>query len=476
MKTMKQTWVRSLAAFALLASTQEVTRAALAANAKGEGQPVDVARLLEDGKLLYETGKLDEAELRLNEAAKRAPQNEKASYYLSLIQERRYAQNTKDPNAIQTPSRAAENPTAPDLATKRQQDYYYRLMMERYHIMPPSTSLVVPRMPELDAIVPRLQTIVLDEVMFDGVPLPEVLRFLDEESRKRDPDKKGINFLINPNTTQSTPGTVIDPQTGQPVAGPPPEAMEMNSVVIRFNLPLRNVRLKDVLNAIVRVADKPIEYSIEEYGVLFSQAANPSADSTVAHASKSLGTDSLQVRTFKMDTDKLLPGMNRAFGINLEELAPDRSDDGSTSPGPAVEDLRKELAAQEKQLTNLLTQFTDQNQFVVDARAKIAALKEELKRKSPGEPRSNQVQGGFQKLLTQLGVKMDVPGKALYYNDLTGILMVRATTEDLAIVQGAVETLGGVANQQRAGSSGEGARSSAEDLMRRRYGLGSAKR
>jgi len=63
------------------------------------------------------------------------------------------------------------------------------------------------------------------------------------------------------------------------------------------------------------------------------------------------------------------------------------------------------------------------------------------------------------------------------YNDLTGILMVRATTEDLAIVQGTVETLGGVANAQwtQAGSGGEGATSSAADLMRRRYGPRSAK-
>jgi len=72
---------------------------------------------------------------------------------------------------------------------------------------------------------------------------------------------------------------------------------------------------------------------------------------------------------------------------------------------------------------------------------------------------------------------MDVPGKALFYNDLTGILMVRATTEDLAIVQGAVETLGGVANAQwpQAGSRGEGATLSPADLMRQRYWPRSAK-
>src|SRR5438876_10863283 len=163
-------------------------------------------------------------------------------------------------------------------------------MMERYGVTDKGATPPIfdPRTKkDRGPIATKLERIVLDEVMFDGVPLPEVLRFLDEESRKRDPEKKGINFLINPNTTRSTRATVIDPQTGQAIAIPPPEPMDMNSVIVRFNLPLREVRLKDVLDAIVKVADKPIEYSIEEYGVLFSQEANPLADPTVASAGKS---------------------------------------------------------------------------------------------------------------------------------------------------------------------------------------------
>ena len=179
-----------------------------------------------------------------------------------------------------------------------------------------------------------------------------------------------------------------------------------------------------------------------------------------------------------MDADKLLPGLKRAFGINFEALPPDRSNKGSASPDASVENLRKELESLEKTLTNLLAQFTDQSLYVVKVRAQIDALKESLKGKLSGEPgEGRQIQVALRRLLTQLGVNMDVPGKALFYNDLTGILMVRATTEDLAIVQGAVETLGGVANAQwpQAGPSGEGATSSAADLMRRRYGPRSAK-
>ena len=47
---------------------------------------------------------------------------------------------------------------------------------------------------------------------------------------------------------------------------------------------------------------------------------------------------------------------------------------------------------------------------------------------------------------------MDVPGKALFYNDLTGILMVRASHEDLEVIQAAIETLGGEPERKAANS------------------------
>ena len=322
MKTMEQVWKSSLAAFALLASPQEETHAALAVNAKHEDNPIDGGRLLQDGRLLYEMGKLDEAESKLKQVVSRSPSNETAFYYLTLIQASRYVQNTNDRNPTQTPSapptgkpRPSEQANSPDAKQSNPpaSSEYHRLM-ERYAPRGARRpSVKTSETKERGAIASKLEEIVLNEVTFDGVPLPDVLRFLDEESRKRDPEKKGINFLINPNRTQSTPASVIDPQTGQAITLPPAEPMDMYSVVVRFNLPLRNVRLKDVLDAIVRVADKPIEYSIEEYGVLFSQSANQWADPAAAPAAKSFEAAPLQVRTFKVDADKLLPGLKRAL-------------------------------------------------------------------------------------------------------------------------------------------------------------------
>ena len=428
MKTMKQTWKRSLAAFALLASLGTDNNIAPAASA--DNRPIEKKAVPADTK--------------------------------------------------STP--AGDKPAAPDLASDTSAEessrptpfYYNRLMLERYGLMPkgsaqaakPPTTVspndlmrrrygLPAAKKEKGRVESKLEEIVLDEVTFDSLSLPQVLQFLDEESRKRDPEKKGLNFLINPNATQATAATTIDPNTGQPIQTPPSEPLDMSSVIVRFNLPLRDVRLKDVLDAVVKVADKPVEYSIEDYGVVFSQRLKPSDGSGSVGAS---GPMPLQVRTFKVDADKLLPGMERAFGITSDP-----------------EKIRQTISEQEKSLADLLTRFTDKHPMVVEQREAIHALKESLKRKlSAQDGKAPETQVALRRLLTQLGINMDVPGKAVFYNDLTGILMVRATFEDLEIVKAAIETLGGSTGEQTApqGSAKDGSVPFYQnEMMMRRYGL-----
>ena len=56
------------------------------------------AQLVQDGKLLYEMGKLDEAERKLKLARKEDPENDGAYYYLNLVSEARFhtAMNERD--------------------------------------------------------------------------------------------------------------------------------------------------------------------------------------------------------------------------------------------------------------------------------------------------------------------------------------------------------------------------------------------
>lgn len=123
-------------------------------------------------------------------------------------------------------------------------------------------------------ILNKLQTIRLDSVLYDGVPLSEIVRNLVEESKKRDPEKRGVNFLLNPaapNTPAPAPGQAIDPTSGLPVAAAAPsEQVDINNVTVKITPALVNVRLVDALDAIVKVADHPIRYSVTDYAVVFS--------------------------------------------------------------------------------------------------------------------------------------------------------------------------------------------------------------
>ena len=69
----------------------------------------------------------------------------------------------------------------------------------------------------------KLECIHLDSVKWDGLPLSEVIINLNDEARKRDPERRGINFIINNNVDTAAqavvPGvTAIDPATGLPAA------------------------------------------------------------------------------------------------------------------------------------------------------------------------------------------------------------------------------------------------------------------
>jgi hypothetical protein len=122
-------------------------------------------------------------------------------------------------------------------------------------------------------IINKLESIRLDTVRYDGLPLGEVVIILREEAKKRDPDKKGINFLMNqnmdPGEAAAPPAPAVGPD-GNLLPAPPAEQVDLSAISIKINPALTDVRLVDVLDAVVKVADRPIKYSVEDYGVVFS--------------------------------------------------------------------------------------------------------------------------------------------------------------------------------------------------------------
>ena len=167
----------------------------------------------------------------------------------------------------------------------------------------------------------KLQRIVLDEVQFDGLTLPDVLRYLGEVVRQLDPDQVGINFLINPQLPTAPETPVVDPATGQVIPVPQWEPMDMNRVKIRIAPALRHVRLGDLLEAITRGADRPIAYSIEEYAIVFTPRP------------PELGVQ-LETRIYKVDPARLLAG--------IRATRPPGSEDPDRNPQEQVRDYLRD--------------------------------------------------------------------------------------------------------------------------------------
>jgi Mg-chelatase subunit ChlD len=123
----------------------------------------------------------------------------------------------------------------------------------------------------------KLNRLRLDPITYEGLPLSEVLINLNEQAKKHDPEKRGVNIIINPNLPKaSLPPGQVDPSTGLPITAIV-GAADLGAVSVKTNLNLQDLSLRQALDAIVAASDKPIKYSIEDYAVVFS-AAGTKAD------------------------------------------------------------------------------------------------------------------------------------------------------------------------------------------------------
>src|SRR6266487_1985494 len=236
--------------------------AALERVAEARKEKTEAMTKVTDGRILLEAGKLDYAEAKFKEAMTMDPENRAAFYYLNLVKEARFGEAER----------------------RREQDSRQGIVeIERMwarsvkrDVLPVpnayATTNLIYTGKGRQAIVSKLDRIRMDTVQFVKLGLSEVVRNLSEEAKKRDPEKKGINFMVDPNAVAAAPAAVgpVDPTTGLPAAAAPAEATDINTVSINIDPPLNDVRLADVMDAIVRVADKPIKYSLEDYAVVFS--------------------------------------------------------------------------------------------------------------------------------------------------------------------------------------------------------------
>jgi beta-lactamase regulating signal transducer with metallopeptidase domain/type II secretory pathway component GspD/PulD (secretin) len=241
------------------------------------------AALVRNAAVLFEMHKLDEADAKLKEAIRLDPANQEAYYYSNLIREARN-HATQNGRTVTSPYnlRDVENGWA-------RPNNYESIRSEtiseaRQHVLQ------------------KLDSLHIEQINFDNMPLSEVVRILSDETRKHDPDGIGLNFILSPNMNSGS-FTTIDPASGLPIASPPVEGPDFGTVRVKLASALRDVRLGELLDIIVNSADHPpgtfgIKYSIKDYGVVFSWRPRETVE--------------LTIRTFRLDPNTFTQSLERA--------------------------------------------------------------------------------------------------------------------------------------------------------------------
>ncbi|MBE0540320.1 MAG: von Willebrand factor type A domain-containing protein [Verrucomicrobia bacterium] len=226
---------------------------------------------LQDARVLIEPGRPADAEAKLREVLQSEPDNRAAGYYLNLARKQQQAaaakmgENESRKGVMQIA--LADKTTSVlqrDSEAKRELE-----RMDRYWQIPPTN--LVRTGGSRHIIASKLNGIRLESLNLNGVTLGEVVQMLNEEAKKQDPEKKGIHFILNPNlpAVQASP---VDPTSGLPQAGSSTGTMDVGSLAVTSGSTLRDARLTDVLDAIIKSAEQPLKYSIEDYAVVLSLA------------------------------------------------------------------------------------------------------------------------------------------------------------------------------------------------------------
>jgi beta-lactamase regulating signal transducer with metallopeptidase domain/type II secretory pathway component GspD/PulD (secretin) len=361
----------------LHARTKDLQKAAVALHLTGNTE-----QLREDGKLLYQLGKYDQAEAKLNEVLAVRPDDQAALYYLSQIKRAK----TNGPVDGRNATTAGQLP-APNLYARTNKIY---------------TS------PERQKIYDKLNAIHFDKVTYPGLSLSEVIQNLTEMTKRRDVDQQGINFLLNntkPHTGANGQSQDFDPTTGQPIAATATantNEVDLRTVTISLDPGLENVRLLDVLEAITKSADHPIKYSILDYGIEFSLK----------------GPEVLQLhtRTFKLDPNTFYMGLQSVSTINF-------GSGGNSGGGQSPASIPHVNVTGNTGSTGSGGAGTNRGLRYVTGLAP-----------------TTEIQLAVINFFTTIGVNLKAP-KSVFFNDRQGTLTVHATDDDLDLIEQAINTL-----------------------------------
>jgi beta-lactamase regulating signal transducer with metallopeptidase domain len=327
----EQGWHRSILGVAFAALAEPPTKS-------NEETRIDVARLVQQGKLAYEDGQLDSASSNLTQALQLDPTNKAAQYYFELVEARKYAAELKLVPVETIPSDTSES-------------------SKQGTVLRNSVRTDVQR----EALYKKLRTIRLPDFVIPPQRLASAIKYLSDQARTHDTNGQGVPFLIS--------------------------GLDDKEVTIHVGKPLRSVTMEEALNIITMVADKRIKYSVESYGVVIS--------------AKPPETVPLHTRFYNVSTN--------TFWQNLSNLTAFSFAGNAGGAGGGVRHSGR------------------------GTNAGISSL-------SDATPATVLV-GALRSFFQVAAVDLNEEGKAIFFNDRLGRLMVRATLADLVTIEKALGIL-----------------------------------
>jgi general secretion pathway protein D len=210
-------------------------------------------KLFREGKILLNSGQYDEAERRFKQILLIDPYNEDAHVFLGELNSQRLG--------------IAQ--TGADVTRAR------RLWEVTDAWIPPiGREVQVPTTPETPGVIGaaaarqaevqrKLNEIIIPEISLREAVITDVIKFLSDESRRRDPKGVGVNIVLQIGEVGAPPpGPEVLPGEAP---GPPPEAIGVGAVR-RVTLSLREIPLIEALKYVTQVAG--LKFRVEPSAVL----------------------------------------------------------------------------------------------------------------------------------------------------------------------------------------------------------------
>jgi len=268
------------------------------------------------------------------------------------------------------------------------------------------------RPPDQETIICKLDQIRIDSPAYNETPLIEVVRDLTWETKHRDPERNGFAFRIKYSSSQ---GKMVD----------------LSSV--KVTVPASsNVRLSDLLEAIVKGADKPINYHIWAGVAFYAKGEEPAlplgrsvgdglAKSEGAGAILSRGPETNLVSRNPLrdgDDHRLVPQTHAALAGRTFKLEPDALFSRLEQRGYLSEAEVRDARTAQKSWGPPEPMNVGGSLYILRRRTN-----------SPGP-----IQGALSAFFSDAGLDLRPP-KILYFDDVNGELTVRATISDLDFIQ-----------------------------------------